>query len=159
MVFNTIGWIHLISAIIALITGSMVLFKTKGTVIHKQIGWLYVVSMAIMLITSFMIYRLFNGFGLFHVFSIASSITLAGGIVPAIRRRSANWIDYHFAFMYWSVIGLYAAFVAEAITRIPSTPFFGMLGIAISIVMGLGTYYWVRYKKLWTQQFSATKQP
>ena len=36
----------------------------------------------------------------------------------------------HFSFMYWSVRGLYAAFAAEVLTRIPEANFFGMVGIS-----------------------------
>mgnify|MGYP006270489875 CR=1 FL=1 len=34
--------------------------------------------------------------------------------------------------MYWSVVGLYAAFAAEILTRIPDTPFLNMVGLAES---------------------------
>lgn len=106
-----------------------------------------------MLITSFMIYRLFNGFGLFHGFSIMSTISLIGGMVPAIRRKSPNWVVWHFAWMYWSVMGLYAAFVSEVIARVPETPFLGMLGIAIFVVMGFAAFFWRSKKKVWEEQF------
>lgn len=40
--------------------------------------------------------------------------------------------------MYWSVIGLYAAFAAEILTRIPKTPFFGMVGLATGVILLIG---------------------
>ncbi len=150
---DPIGLIHLLTAILAMIFGTIVILRRKGTRIHKQLGYAYVISMLIMLVTSLMIYRLFGGFGIFHAFSIVALITLAGGIIPAMRRKSANWIAFHFSFMYWSIIGLYAAFVSEALTRIPETPFFGMLGVATFMVIGLGYGFWYRYKKIWSQQF------
>jgi hypothetical protein len=51
--------------------------------------------------------------------------------------------------MYWSVIGLYAAFVAEILTRVPETPFFGMVGLATFLVIGLGYVIWFRKKRIW----------
>jgi hypothetical protein len=40
--------------------------------------------------------------------------------------------------MYWSVIGLYAALAAEVLTRIPDTPFFGIVGIATGVITIIG---------------------
>lgn len=147
------GGIHLITAVLSLIFGTLVIFKTKGTQMHRILGYGYAISMLIMLITSFMIYRLFNGFGLFHIFSVVSMLTLIGGMVPAIRRKPDHWIAFHFSFMYWSVIGLYAAFVSEIFTRVPQSPFYGMLGVATFLVMGMGYLFWFRYKKKWSEQF------
>lgn len=150
---DTTGLIHLATAMAAMVFGTLVLLWPKGTRRHKQIGYAYALSMIVMLITSFMIMRLFNGFGLFHYMAIVSSVTLAGGMIPALLRKPKNWVVLHFAFMYWSVVGLYAAFVAEALTRIPETPFFGMLGISIFVVIGLANVFWYRKKKQWSVQF------
>ncbi|NER14139.1 DUF2306 domain-containing protein [Leptobacterium flavescens] len=154
LTFSTTGFIHLISAVIALISGTIVFVLRKGGSTHKRLGYVYVISMIVMLVTSFMIYRLFNGFGLFHFFSVVSTLTLIGGMLPALRRKpEKKWLGMHFSFMYWSVIGLYAAFVAEVLTRVPSTPFFGMLGIAIAVVMIIASIAWRRKKKEWNNLF------
>ena len=76
------GWIHTIAAIIALITGSMILAKNKGTFQHKITGRIYAVSMLIVCITAFMIYRVHNTFGVLHVFAVISTLTLALGMLP-----------------------------------------------------------------------------
>jgi hypothetical protein len=155
IIFSTTGYIHFITATIAMITGTYVIVAPKGTRTHVRWGYAYTASMVVMLITSFMIYRLFNGFGIFHYFSVVSTITLIGGLIPAFRRKpEKTWVIWHFAFMYWSIIGLYAAFVSEVVTRVPETPYFGMLGIAIFVVMGIANYFWFKYKKVWTQQFA-----
>lgn len=44
---DSVGLIHLISAIIALITGTMILVMKKGTLNHKRIGYVYVAAMAV----------------------------------------------------------------------------------------------------------------
>jgi uncharacterized membrane protein len=79
--------VHLVSALGALIFGTIVLVRKKGSLAHKRWGYLYSISMAIMLLTSFMIYDLFRGWGLFHYFSVVSSLTLIGGFVPAFLRK------------------------------------------------------------------------
>ncbi len=61
LIGDTYGLIHLISSIVALATGTLVLFMKKGTIRHKQIGYGYVISMGLLILTAFMIYRLFNG--------------------------------------------------------------------------------------------------
>ena len=150
---SDIGLVHLIASLIAMVSGQVVLSMKKGTKLHKQIGYLYVFSMLVLNATAFMTYRLFGGFGIFHFAAIGSSLTIMAGILPAIRRKNKSWIYRHFTFMYWSVIGLYAAFASEALTRIPETPFFGMVGIATALIMAIGAVIFVRYKKIWKQQF------
>ena len=158
LVGDTIGLIHLISSLFALLFGAMVLIMKKGTKRHKQIGYAYVVSMAILLTTAFMIYRLFNGWGIFHYATIASLVTTALGMIPVWTKKPTNtWKFRHFSFMYCSVIGLYAAFASEVLTRIPDTTFFGMVGIATGIIMILGGVIFSRNKPKWIKMFGIKK--
>jgi uncharacterized membrane protein len=144
------GIIHIASAISSLVFGSLVLYLRKGTLKHRRAGYTYVASMSIMLISSFFIYRLFGHFGPFHVASIFSSIVTALGIIPIITRRPVEgWKFMHFNYMYWSVIGLYIALFAELLTRIPKTPFFGMVGVAFVLITGLGAYFFQKKKAKW----------
>ena len=107
-----------------------------------------------MLISSFLLYNLFGSFGVFHIASIVSSATLAGGMIPIITKKPGkNWVAYHFSFMYWSVLGLYGAFFSEIFTRIPETPFFGMVGIASGLTFGIGGYVFKKRKDIWFKQF------
>ena len=59
--------------------------------------------------------------------------------------------------MYWSVIGLYAAFAAEVLTRIPDTPFFGMVGVATFGIMLSGGVFFGINKKKWIKTFEVVK--
>ena len=113
IVTGTTGLIHLISSIIALVTGLLVLTTTKGTTRHKKIGYIYVVSMVVLNLTAFMIYRLFGKFAIFHWFAVLSCLTLIAGMYPVLTKKSKNYLLTHFNFMYWSVVGLYCAFCAE----------------------------------------------
>jgi len=160
MVFDNIGLAHLIFSIIAIITGTIVLFNNKGTKFHKKMGSAYAVSMTGLLATAFMIYRLFGQFGVFHVFAVISSVTLIGGILPMVLKRPKSYITLHFNFMYWSVLGLYAAFLAETMVRLPKvifesgTPnrtFYIMVIVAIFATMGIGNYIFYKKKKDWAK--------
>ncbi len=154
LVYNNIGLLHLITAIIALVTGTLVLSMKKGTKVYKQIGYVYAINMLLLNATAFGIYRLFGGFGIFHVSAIVSLLTLSGGMVPVLTKWPKNkWIDLHYIYMYWSVIGLYAAFVSEVFTRIPETPFFSILSITTFAVMGVAGFAYSKLRKKWQQQF------
>ena len=158
LVGDTTGLIHLISSIFALIFGTIVLIKRKGTKRHKQVGYAYVISMAILIITAFMIYRLFKGWGMFHYLTTISLITIIMGMIPIWTKKPRNrWKYLHFSSMYWSVMGLYAAFAAEIFTRIPETPFFGMVGIAIGIIMLTGGMFFGMNKAKWKKIFELEK--
>lgn len=157
------GFIHLISSIITLITGLIVLVSEKGTKRHKQIGYVYTVSMIVLNLTAFMIYRLFGKFGIFHWFAIVSCVTLFAGLYPVITKKPKNYLLTHFSFMYWSVIGLYCAFMAEIFSRLPyivltesgepTTGFYKGVGIGIGIVMTIGVFFFIKYKPIWTKKY------
>lgn len=147
---STIGLIHLIASIAALIAGTWVITTQKGTEIHKRVGYVYAVSMTVLIITAFMIYRLFGGFGIFHFAAVISTVALLGGMIPAITRKpEKHWLSLHYNFMYWSVMGLYAAFVAEVLTRLPQVKGFTMVAAATLSVMALANIFYLVYKKRW----------
>jgi uncharacterized membrane protein len=157
IIYSDIGFIHLLASILALLSGTAVLIMRKGGIRHKRAGYVYALSMLILIATAFGIYRLFGGFGVFHGAAVVSSVTLLGGMLPVLRRKRNNhWLVRHYSFMYWSVMGLYAAFVAEMLTRIPRTPFFGMVGIATLLVMIAANLGFRAYRQQWTDQFRNT---
>lgn len=152
------GVIHLIAASLSLAAGAAVLLLPKGTLLHRRIGYVYTVAMVVMLVTSFMIYHLYGSFAVFHWLAVVSTLTLLGGMVPMLLRKPKNYIGYHIAFMYWSVIGVFMAFVAESAARIPrevvdaggvTNAFYYAVGAAGAIVAVLANVYWYRMKKVW----------
>jgi uncharacterized membrane protein len=161
IVNGTTGLVHLITSIIALITGAYVLLTRKGTQTHKRVGYVYVISMISLNITAFMIYRLFGKFGIFHWFAVLSCLTLFAGLYPVLKKKSKNYLLIHFNFMFWSVVGLYCAFCAEILTRIPfildlpkKRQLFGILtGVSIFIVMTIATIIFAKMKPKWTKQY------
>ena len=124
---DAVGTVHLIFAMVAVVSGTLVLSMKKGTTRHKRVGRIYGFSMIVMLVTAFMIYRLFGRFGTFHYTAIISVLTLAAGMVPPLFLRSnPNWLRWHFGFMYWSVIGL------------SSVGYLLVLGVDLGFVSGAG---------------------
>jgi len=153
IISNEIGGIHLVASVIALIAGTVILAIRKGTRKHKSWGYVYVGSMVTLLVTSFMLYELFDGFGVFHVASIISSITLFMGMWPVVKRRG-NWVVHHLAWMYWSVMGLYAAFASEVITRMLPTKFWYNIGLVVGVLMLMASVVFRRNIRQWENQFS-----
>ena len=140
IISSPIGLIHTIVASLAVITGTIVLLNKKGTTFHKRVGYVYAVSMLLMNITAFGIYRLFGGFGVFHVLALVSLVALFGGMYPVLNRNKVkNWYIDHIRVMGWSVVGLYAAFAAEISVRFFSPQyFFMMVGISSGLICFVG---------------------
>ena len=158
MLSDTTGIVHFVAAILALITGTMVLVKLKGTKRHKILGYAYSINMLLLLITSFMMYNLNGNFNIFHWFAVISSLSLLGGMLPMLLKWPGKYLSFHFSFMYWSVIGLYCALAAEVLTRIPNyidfkenivAIFYALVGVATALVGGIGSIYFRKYKKKW----------
>jgi uncharacterized membrane protein len=153
---NEIGLIHFVASVSALVFGSAVLLMTKGSKTHIRMGYCYVASMVVLLATAFMLYNLFGKWGIFHYFAVIASVTLALGMVPIfLRNHVKNWAYLHFSFMYWSVIGLYGAFVSEMMTRIPEVPFYNMVGFATAGVMLAGGIVFGFNKSKWMRIMGA----
>jgi uncharacterized membrane protein len=141
------GLIHFTASIFALLFGTFIIVLNKGTTKHKIIGRLYALTMLVVLITAFMTYRLFGTWGIFHWTAVISSLTLICGLEPILTKRPINnYKSLHFSFMYWSIMGVYGAFVSETLVRmpkvviesgIPNTVFYNMTGIGAALVMGL----------------------
>lgn len=160
---SSIGFIHFIASVMALVLGTFVLGLPKGTRQHKLIGKLYMFAMFIVLTTAFMTYQLFGTWGIFHWSAVISTLTLVAGLVPIyIKRPAKSYVVLHFSFMYWSVMGVYAAFVSETLVRlpkvvvesgIPNSVFYNMTGIGTGLVMGLGVFYFLKLRPKWEKQF------
>lgn len=115
-----VGQSHLFSATAALTAGAMVLRLRKGTRVHVAAGYAYLFAMLSVNGTALAKYDLTGGPNLFHGAAIASLLTLAGAFAAAMRyrvikRRSAA--AAHGVFMIWSYFGLFAALIAEIVTR------------------------------------------
>nr|WP_298993424.1 DUF2306 domain-containing protein [uncultured Polaribacter sp.] len=150
--FSTIGYLHLLFSIISMITGLIVVLNTKGTKFHKRVGYVYVVNMLLLNISSFFISN-FNGFSIFHFFAIVSLITILAGMYTVLK-RSKNWLQKHYYFMAWSVVGLYCAFWSEVGTRFVKNmqDFWWAVAIATFLTAFLGNYFIKKNAKKLTEQ-------
>ncbi len=139
IIHSNIGWFHFLTAVLAMITGSIVLLNKKGTIFHKRIGYIYVTSMLLLNVSSFFIMS-FGSFSLFHFFAIVSLVSIFGGMLPTIK-KGKNWFGYHFYFMNWSVVGLFCAFWAEVGTRFVDNmkDFWWMVALATFITAFIGS--------------------
>ena len=136
---STLGWVHTAAAIAALVLGAAILLRTKGSRSHRRLGWTYVVSMVLLNVTALAIYRLTGSFGPFHAAAILSLASIAGGIVPAVRRLPATtWVERHYWWMTYSYLGLVAAAVAEVATRVPGITFWWTVVLASLAVFAVG---------------------
>lgn len=139
MSFDGLGLLHLFAALTALLAGFAVLVTRKGTRRHRRVGWLYVASMAAVNATALLIYDLFGGFGPFHVAALFSGLSVAGGLLPALRRRPRRrWIPVHAYWMAGSYVGLVAAAVSEAATRWLDLPFGRTVLVSSAVVVLAG---------------------
>ncbi len=147
---STIGAIHLLLAVVAMITGAVVILRVKGDLWHKRIGYVYVCAMLGVNATAFGIYHLWGKFGIFHALALLSLLSIVGGMAPVYKKpRKPNWKVQHLEVMSWSVVGLYAAFVSEVGVRLlPSSQFFWVVGLGSGIVCAIGSVLIKRRKKL-----------
>jgi uncharacterized membrane protein len=140
---STLGFIHMIFGIVALVAGTAVLFLRKGTRWHRTLGHLYLTNMLALNISALFIYRLFGSFGPFHWLVLISLLMLLAGMVPVLTRRpKGRWLQMHASFLNGSYVGLVAATASEITSRIPGTEeSFGLVvagtSVAIIVIGGL----------------------
>lgn len=116
---SSVSVVHFGAALIAMITGTYILFTGKGTRSHRRMGRVYVVSMVVLLLTAFQIYFLFGRFGVIHWGAVGSVIALLIGVLSVLFRHTVPaWLAWHYLGMGASVTGLYAAFLVESTYRL-----------------------------------------
>ena len=149
-----VGQSHLLTALLALGSGAWVLWARKGTRIHVASGYIYLASMVLLNGTALAKYYLTGGFNMFHAGALGSLLTLTGAFAAAMifrKTRDRRAIAAHGHLMIWSYFGLFAALVAEVVTR--AVPFMldgeggwtrFSLAIAIFMVTAAITYRYAR---------------
>lgn len=129
--------LHVATAILALISGAVVLARRKGGRKHRILGRVYFSSMLVMNGSALLIFRLLGGFGPFHVAALVSLATVIPAVVT-VRRRRPGWPVRHYYWMTFSYLGLLAALVAEVTTRLPAAPFWGTVAGSSLAVFAIG---------------------
>jgi len=151
---NSLGWFHLLTAFVAMLAGAYVLFKPKGSQRHKQVGYVYVVAMILVCGSALGIYNLTGKLGLFHIMAFVGLATLIAGMLPLfLKNIQREYKVFHLWFMYYSILGLYAAFASELSVRIPEKPFYTMVGIATGGIFALGSAFIIWKERKWRKYF------
>ena len=140
---HPLGLTHLLFALLAIGLGTAVIFRRKGTRVHRWLGRSYVVLMLGLNITAFMIYELFGGFGLFHWMALISFATVLIGYLHAWRKKP-GWKVTHAYFMAGSYVGLIAALAAETLTRTAVLPFLSAVAVSSLAVIVIGVWLMLR---------------
>ena len=136
---HPLGFVHLLTAVLAVACGTAIVFVRKGTRVHRWLGRGYVGSMLGVNMTAFVIYELFNGFGLFHWMALASLATVVIGYLPTWR-KNPGWKVTHAYFMTGSYVGLLAALAAETFTRTAVLPFLSAVAASSLAVIAVGVW-------------------
>ncbi len=175
---STLGVVHLVASVASIMLGAIILAQSpKGGRQHRQLGWAYVVAMLMVNGTAFLIYRLFGGFGPFHVAAIISLTGIVAGVLAGRRARVArlanqqflrsNRVEVHYWWMTFSYVGLVAALASEAITRVPALRAIGgggaMFGAAVggatALVFAIGSYLIVTRRARSLEPFRVSGAP
>lgn len=139
MTYPLVSLLHIGFAVVAILTGCVVLLRVKGTRVHRRLGFLYCASMVILNVSSCFIFSLTGEASLFHALAAFSLLTvLIGYAAAAWRIPRGGWLELHQHFMAWSYIGLLAAAAAEAAVRIPETRFWWAVVAASFTVIAAG---------------------
>ena len=129
--------LHLGSAVVALVSGATVLLWRKGDQRHRLLGRVYFGSMLVLNLTALLIYRLFGGFGPFHIAAALSLATVIAGVLEA-RRQRPEWLQRHYLWMTFSYVGLLAAAASEVGTRLPAAPFWSAVVLSSFAIVTIG---------------------
>jgi uncharacterized membrane protein len=147
---TSLGWVHLVASVAALVAAPVVLASAKGTPIHKRCGRIYVAASLVTSTTALGIYRL----GVFffpHWFAIASLLTTALGFAAAhFKVPGTGWVHVHLTCMLASVYILVGGGVNEVFLRVNflhrlvlnlNSPIVGMTHLAMMISFAMLIIY------------------
>lgn len=151
--YTLISWVHVATALLAMVLGALVLLRRKGDLLHRRLGYAYVVTMVGVNASAFGLYRLFGSFGPFHVAAIVSGLTVFAGMRAVLHKSGGpDRMVAHMIFMYWSVIGLYAAFFSEVMVRLRlGAAFATLVGVATGLTVLLGALLQPRLVRRWSR--------
>ncbi len=128
---STLLWIHLVSALVAIVTGGLVFALPKGTVRHRRIALVYVAAMIVTTaVVIFVPAKIMpfgkSGYGFFHLFIVVGFVSSALGIYGLYRwrrTRQRKWLRMHQQRFAFSYAGLLMAGASQAMTN----PRFGLV--------------------------------
>lgn len=102
--------LHVASTLGALVLGTIVLMRRKGTGQHKLLGWGFILLMLMASGSSLFIREIFPGsFSPIHILSITTPIGITAAIYAA-RRGNIYWHRRAMLLTYWSGLVLAGVF-------------------------------------------------
>jgi len=102
--------LHVASTLSALVLGTIVLLRPKGTGPHKVMGWGFILLMLTASGSSLFIREIFPGnFSPIHILSITTPVGMAAAIYAA-RRGNFYWHRRAMLLTYWSGLILAGVF-------------------------------------------------
>lgn len=127
--------IHAFAAIAALLLGALVLFRRKGTALHKALGRVWAVLMLITAVSALFIneIRLIGPFSPIHIFSVVTFVGLAYGI-GEIRRGNVRAHRATMQGLYFFALILAGAFTLLPGRRMHDVLFGAAAGLTPSLV-------------------------
>lgn len=137
------GLLHVVLALVSLLSGTFVLLRRKGNATHRRLGRVYLFSMLGLNLTALLNYELFGFFGPFHWMALISLASIVGGYL-VVRRKRPGWKPAHAYFMTGAYVGLVAATVAEIASRIPGWSFGASVVISSVLVILAGIFMMMR---------------
>ncbi len=103
MIHSAVGLIHVIAAVISLLSGLVIFLRKKAGALHRFLGYVYSLAMLVMLLTALSIYQLSGSFNLLHGFAIISTVQLGCGLYHAVSRKPKGaWLDSHYRWIIGS---------------------------------------------------------
>lgn len=142
--------IHATSAIGAVIIGAIVLFRRKGTPLHKLLGRIWVMQMLVTATSALFIneIRLIGPFSPIHLFSLITYAGIAAGIWH-IRQGNVQAHRRDMQTLYFTALGLAGAFTLLPGRRMNEVLFGPDAGwtpslVAIGIVLAAVAYFYKR---------------
>jgi len=146
--------LHAITAIAALVLGALILFRRKGTALHRLLGRVWVVLMLVVATSALFIneIRLIGPFSPIHIFSVLTYVGIGQGLWAIRVQRN---IAVHRAQMQSVYLG--ALILAGAFTFLPGRRMHEVLFgpdagwtpslIVIGGVLALTAVIWVRLRR------------
>ena len=146
---DSVGSVHLIFALIAVLAGGWVLVLKKGTRFHDFLGYVYLFSMLTVNFSALIRYEMTGHLNLFHYLAIASLATLVPAYIAALIFRFKKWVPAaraHGVMMIWSYFGLIMALIMQIITRYAPTLLHGegnwmRFAISMLLIMSAAGYF------------------
>lgn len=108
--------VHATAAVLAVIVGAMVLWRRKGTALHKALGRVWVLLMLVAATSALFIneIRLIGPFGPIHIFTLVTYWTLGQGLWAIVVKKDVRGHRMAMQSLY-----VFALMLAGAFTLLP----------------------------------------